>query len=223
MLDSPAILETLRARLAHGPLAAGDRLPPERVLVRELGTSRTELRKALDVLEAEGRIWRHVGKGTFVGTRPSPLVDAQALAERTNPGEVLRTRLILEPAAAAQAAVNATAADIALMRQCVTGTREAATFEQYVFWDNRLHVAIAEATHNRLLAGLLEALATVRSAVVWGQLARREAPRADNPSLVEHARIVDAIADRDPVRAGQTMHDHLDRVARALIPGPYRF
>ena len=35
-----------------------------------LGVTRAELRKALAVLEAENQIWRHVGKGTFIGSRP---------------------------------------------------------------------------------------------------------------------------------------------------------
>ena len=46
------------------------RLPPERQLCELLQVSRTALRNGLEELEREGRIWRHVGKGTFVGGRP---------------------------------------------------------------------------------------------------------------------------------------------------------
>ncbi|MCK5444854.1 MAG: winged helix-turn-helix transcriptional regulator, partial [Rhodospirillaceae bacterium] len=48
-------------------LAPQSKLPPERQLCEELGISRGELRKALSLLEAEGKIWRHVGRGTFAG------------------------------------------------------------------------------------------------------------------------------------------------------------
>ena len=41
-------------------------MPPERVLAEELGVGRRSLRRALDVLEQEGRISRHQGRGTFV-------------------------------------------------------------------------------------------------------------------------------------------------------------
>jgi len=56
--------------LISGRYPAQSRLPPERELAVLLGVSRSGLREGLEILEAEGRIWRHVGKGTFVGPRP---------------------------------------------------------------------------------------------------------------------------------------------------------
>ena len=64
------VVTQLRGYLAQIQLPDDGRLPPERELAAALGVSRTELRKALDVLESEGQLWRHVGKGTFVGSRP---------------------------------------------------------------------------------------------------------------------------------------------------------
>src|SRR5512145_473355 len=79
-------LARLRAYLDGGGLPVDSRLPPERELSRSLGVSRAGLRQALAVLEAEGQIWRHVGKGTFVGTRPiSTVSDLDAMVRRTNP------------------------------------------------------------------------------------------------------------------------------------------
>ncbi|TDQ80636.1 GntR family transcriptional regulator [Dongia mobilis] len=45
---------------------ADSRVPPERTLALELGVGRRSLRRALDVLEQEGQISRHQGRGTFV-------------------------------------------------------------------------------------------------------------------------------------------------------------
>jgi DNA-binding GntR family transcriptional regulator len=57
----------LRSFIAEGNYAPNDRLPAERELISRLGVTRATLRKGLDALERDGAIWRHVGKGTFVG------------------------------------------------------------------------------------------------------------------------------------------------------------
>src|SRR4029450_5297520 len=84
-------LTQLRAYLAQQALPTDGRLPPERELCETLGLSRGELRKGLAALEAERQIWRHVGKGTFLGSRPIEEVDdAAAIASRTSPAAVMR-------------------------------------------------------------------------------------------------------------------------------------
>lgn len=51
-------------------MAAGEPLPPERELAREVGVSRTTLRRAVDELVAAGRLRRRQGAGVFaVGPR----------------------------------------------------------------------------------------------------------------------------------------------------------
>ena len=107
-------LVRLRAYLDGGGLSVDSRLPPERELSRSLGVSRAGLRQALAVLEAEGQIWRHVGKGTFVGSRPiGETVAVSEIAARSNPSDVMRARLILEPELTREAALHATLDDIA--------------------------------------------------------------------------------------------------------------
>jgi DNA-binding FadR family transcriptional regulator len=55
-------------------LGPGSRLPTERQLATDLGATRTSVRHALSVLEAEGLISREIGRGTFLraghGTLP---------------------------------------------------------------------------------------------------------------------------------------------------------
>lgn len=217
-----AALDKMRLWLASGDWAIDSRVPPERDLAETLGVSRGVLRLALDTLEAEGHIWRHVGKGTFVGPRPpQDGNDINALANRTSPAEVMTTRLILEPNTARIAATNASPSQIAEMRLCLVRTRGARTFQQYVIWDNRLHTSIAAATRNELLINFLEMLHAIRRAAVWAKMQQKEHPRSDNPSLDEHERIVEAIENRDGEAAAQAMHAHLARVQAELVPRQY--
>jgi DNA-binding FadR family transcriptional regulator len=214
-------LTQLRAFLAQRELSPGTRLPPERELSETLGVSRGDLRKALAILERQGELWRHVGKGTFVGSRPvAELSSVATLAAATNPAEVMRARLAIEPELAREAALHATSDDIAEMKLCVAGARGAETWRQYETWDNRLHRAIAEAAHNAVLLALFDTLNAVRRAVVWGRLRDEDPhPPADHHSFAEHAAIVEAIEERDLAAAATRMRLHLETVQALLIPG----
>jgi DNA-binding FadR family transcriptional regulator len=213
------IVTQLRAYLAQAELPEDGRLPPERDLSGALGVSRTELRKALGALEAEGQIWRHVGKGTFMGSRPvDTFADIAALAKRTNPAELMRARLIIEPEIARAAALTATPMHIAEMRTCQTRTREAATWRQYESWDNRLHRTVAEATQNTPLLGLFDTLNALRRAVTWGRLRSTPVkPSPDHHSFAEHEAIMAAIENRDMGGAAAAMRIHLQSVERNLL------
>lgn len=217
--DRASALTQLRAYLAQRDLVAGTRLPPERELCGLLGVSRGELRKALSALEASSEVWRHVGKGTFVGARPvEERISIAAVADRCSPSEVMRARLLIEPELAREAALAASSADIEEMRMCLSGSRAAQTWRQYETWDNRLHRAIAVATRNPLLLTLFDTLNGVRRTVVWGRL-RPDIPKppAGHHSFAEHEAIVAAIAERDMASSAAAMRVHLQKVQSGLL------
>jgi DNA-binding FadR family transcriptional regulator len=216
------VITQLRAYLAQAELPEDGRLPPERDLSEALGVSRTELRKALGILEAEGQIWRHVGKGTFVGSRPiDGIADIAAMSRRTNPAEVMRARLIIEPEIARAAALTATPMQLAELRSCHVRAKEAATWRQYENWDNRFHRTIAEAAQNIPLLGLFDTLNALRRAVTWGRLrATPVKPEPDHHSFAEHEAIIAAIEHRDMNAAAAAMRTHLQSVERKLLEQP---
>ncbi|RFC68146.1 MULTISPECIES: FadR/GntR family transcriptional regulator [Mesorhizobium] len=215
-----AALVQLQAYLAQIDLPSDGRLPSERELCDTLGVSRGDLRKALDVLERDGHIWRHVGKGTFVGSGPvEETIGILEIAGSSSPADVMHARLIIEPEIAREAALHATTADIAAMRHSLEQTREAATWRQYENIDNLLHRQIAQASRNNVLLGLFDVLNAVRRTVVWGRLrADGSRPPADHHSFTDHERIVSAIEERDLAGAASAMRAHLQQVERRLIP-----
>lgn len=221
-LQTPdSTLIQLRAWLARHHNSGDTRLPPERVLSAELGVSRGELRKALATLEHEGAIWRHVGKGTFLGSRPlENLVTLTDLERKTTPVEIMRTRQILETALARDAALHATKEDITEMKACMLRMRRAESWRHYEAQDNAFHRAIAEAGNNTLALALFDVLNTVRRAVVWSR-DRKESlrPAADHHSFAEHDAIIQAIRDRDAEQAAIAMRQHLRTVENQLLGG----
>jgi DNA-binding FadR family transcriptional regulator len=161
-------LRQMRTFIEHGHFEMEGRLPPERELAAQLQVGRSTLRKALEILEAEGEIWRHVGQGTFVGRRSSKLqVETFLNLSKVSPRELLDARLGLEPAIAAAAAITAQPSDIAYMKMSAEKRENTKQPEAYNLWDHQLHLAIAEATRNPIMVALLEQLNSLRRAPTW--------------------------------------------------------
>jgi DNA-binding FadR family transcriptional regulator len=217
--DDTASLVQLRAYLNNSGIEAGARLPPERTLAELIGVSRPLLRKALLVLEKEGRIWRHVGKGTFVGNRPVDTpVDITHIAGNTSPFGLMQARLLLEPEFAAFAATNASPAHIEELRATTRRSREVRSWREYETTDNEFHRLIVEASQNGLLLGLMDVMQAVGRTVTWGRVRSDDGgPPADHHSFAEHEAVVESIARRDAQGAREAMEHHLQSVGRKLL------
>ena len=208
-------LEAMRNFLTDQEITLNGKLPSERQLSTELGLSRGSLRKAMAVLEAEGQIWRHVGRGTFIGPRPvMNLTDVEYLNEHSRPTEVMEARLAIEPQLAKLAAVHGTASHFSEMRRCKRLCKSAGEWRVYEAWDNNFHHAIAKATCNKLLISLFDTLNIVRRSTVWGQLRSTKLPPTNHASFAEHSAIYDAIAGRDADGAADLMRKHLRTVRK---------
>ena len=217
--DGVPVLTLLQGYLANAPLPPDGRLPPERDLAEALGVSRPALRKALAVLEGEGQLWRHVGKGTFLGPRPLAAIgDVAQMAAQAGPEAVMRARLVLEPALAAQAARQATGAQREDLRRLLRAARAPClSWRGFEGQDATLHRAIAVAAGNPVLLHLFDEVSAIRRAVTWARpRARPEGPPPDHHSFAEHERIVAAILARDAAAAAAAMRAHLTTVERNL-------
>lgn len=217
-------LVQLRAYIAHGDYAQNDRLPPERELCEALGIARSELRKAFVVLESEGAIWRHVGRGTFVGSGQGQGTDAlsiASIAKRTTPQEVMYARQVLEPMLTREAALHATSEHMEKLYDNCASARKATSWRQYETLDNELHSLIALAARNTPLIAMFDQLNALRRTIVWGRLRRRnDQPPKDHHSFTEHEAIVEAIEQRDTAAALKAMQNHLRSVSAELFPTP---
>lgn len=212
----------LRRFITERGYERGGKLPPERHLSDELGLSRATLRKALDALERDGLIWRHVGKGTFVsdGTAAAraPSGAMVELGRQLTPFRMMRARLAIEPAIAREAAVNASGETLQKMQRAVERAKAATTWNEYETQDDIFHRSVAEASDNLLLLALFDQLNDVRRAVAWGSVTRESArPSPDHSSFAEHDAIAAAIASRDASAAYEAMRKHLGSVARRLF------
>jgi GntR family transcriptional regulator, uxu operon transcriptional repressor len=213
-------------RAGRGP---GSRLPTERQLATDLGVTRSSVRHALAMLEAQGRISREVGRGTFLRDVPEPATDgrrdsgpriapprepADPFAADFAPADVMTIRRLLEPPAMSLVVAWATAADLEEMDRCLTGGDEAASYDEFESWDLALHRCIMAASHSPLLAALYRDIEAARHGQVWGDLKRRSSSRERREQYqADHRAIVDALRTRDSARAVEAMRVHLARVS----------
>lgn len=209
--NSSAALAHLRQMIAAG----ASQLPPERALVAALGVGRRAVRRALEVLEAEGAIWRQQGRGTFVGGQPQAaprlLTD---LARRTDPVEVMEARLLIEPQLARLAAARASTADVARLRGILARLADSDDSDSRELWDGAFHRTIARIAGNPMLLGVFDLIDAVRRDEQWQAL---RAARRDAPGLArtadEHAAILSAIENGTGAEAELAMRTHLLAIA----------
>ncbi|MBF9030115.1 FCD domain-containing protein [Rhodobacterales bacterium HKCCE3408] len=201
----------VRELIRSGEVESDGKLPTERELSVRFGVSRRAVRQALDVLEAEGIVWRKQGKGTFIGVEPDPNGHlAEKIAPDADPVSVMEARLAIEPELAALAARRATGEDVARLRALADRTSKTTDADAAELWDGSLHRLIARIAGNPILQTAFTLMNEVRSQQRW----RQERDLARSADLVaeydrQHQLIIAAIDDRDEAAARAAMRDHL--------------
>jgi GntR family transcriptional regulator, transcriptional repressor for pyruvate dehydrogenase complex len=147
--------------ISSGDYGAGDRLPPERVLVEQLGVSRTVVREALNLLETRGLIRVEHGRGAIVAADGADaLHNNLEFLLRMEPGtlwELMEMRKALEVEVAGLAAERSTTDDIAIMRVVLDRMRENINVpDGYVDADVEFHDLLARSARNRVFLMMME-------------------------------------------------------------------
>jgi len=218
--NSNYALEKLRTLLQSDSLDADGKLPTERTLSEILGVSRRSIRRALEVLEAEGRIWRRQGSGTFAGKRPDGWSNhVDSIVAATDLMEIMEVRLRVEPQLAQLAAMRAKAADVERMYDLVKKIYESTDADGRELWDGALHRQIAQCAGNSFFLTIFDVINRVRQDEAWQTIRERarSVSRTREVTHGQHTAIVDAIAARDPGKAGEAMRQHLLTLQESLI------
>jgi DNA-binding FadR family transcriptional regulator len=223
-------LAALIASRSRGDGAGAARLPAEREIAVELGVSRSAVRRAMGVLQAQGRITREVGRGTFLlpgdglgdpGASTGAGADGgDAGHDEFSPADVMLVRRMFEPQVMPLVVAWATARDFAEMDRCLDGGAHAPGFEEFEHWDAALHRSIVAASRSPLLVRLYAQVELARRGRVWGDMKRRSAsPERRAQYQRDHAEIVAALRSRDADAAVAAMRAHLARVSAHLLGG----
>jgi DNA-binding FadR family transcriptional regulator len=212
------------SRFEDAAFAPGGRLPNERSLAAALGVSRTLLRHALTVLEAEGRISREIGRGTFLKPRTTGSGMAGQSVTEVGPADVMAARRLIEPQVLPLVVAWATQRDFDEMRRCLEGGSRAQDAAEFEVWDFALHHAIVAASRNQLLVAMYDVVERARKGEIWGNMKlRADSPERRLAYQAEHVRLVEALLTRDTGEALAAMESHLEHVQANLLEAKRRY
>lgn len=213
LADQAAAL--LLARIRAGEWTLGEKLPGETTLAPQLGVGRSTVREAIRQLAGRGMLATRQGSGVFV-TALDVREDWDEVLRRADILSVIEARSAIETEAAALAADRRTPAELRSLRKALAERREkTATIGEHVDADTAFHRSIVVAAHNPILTELFDGF-TPRSRQAMVEMLRIRGSYGDASDHDAHARLLQAIADRDPVVAAELSRSHFHAMKSRL-------
>lgn len=225
------VLRWVDERILSGDLAVGDHLPAERELARQLEVGRSAVREAMRTLQAQGVVRSFVGAGAAGGGTVITAVPSGALSRVLRlhvalanfpVDDVIQVRIALECLSVGLAAQNATAEQLATLRDLLEAMDDSdLPREEFNDLDTAFHVAVAAAAGNLLARDLTSAIRESMRLPILDRFRRLDSWSGLVPKLRrDHEEIYAAVASGEANVAQQVMERHIRSAWRSLtIPG----
>jgi len=189
--------------IKSGALSPGDRLV-ETELAGRLGLSRTPVREAIRVLEAEGLV-AHVPR---VGLSVRTLDYSEVM-------ELYAMRAVLEGTAARMAAQSASDIELVELEEINAELRTAAGNSERSYELNRqFHLALLDGAKNRFLTKSM--IVVQKTLLILGPTTLAETSRAET-AVEEHDTVLSALRARDGAAAETAMRNHIEASQRMRL------
>lgn len=217
------VAEALIDMIKSGQLKSGDKLESVQQLAENFQVGRSAVREALSALRAMGLVEMHQGEGTYVREFDSKMLSLPVyiavLMKKDDVKNLLEVRRILEVGAVQAAADRRTDEQLAEIKKALDQMETANDQELGEEADFRFHMAIAKASHNELLIGLMNNVSEMMVTTMretrrlWLYSEKSTLDRLWN----EHQQIYQAIEAQDGSEAQKLMLDHLQSVEEVLM------
>jgi DNA-binding FadR family transcriptional regulator len=217
------VADDLLDRIVAGEFPPSALLPGEQELTGQHDVSRVTVREAVKTLEAQGVVRIERGRGTFVNplhrwTSMEAVLRAAADGENDETASIqlIELRQIFETGASTLAATKITDAEIDELRTHVDRMRDAhriGDLDSFVVADLAFHDVILHAASNVFLTVLFQPLTRVLAA------RRRQTSKVSQiqaHAIIEHEKVIAALASRDPVAARAAMESHMNQTMADL-------
>ncbi|MDR3763591.1 MAG: FadR/GntR family transcriptional regulator [Acidobacteriota bacterium] len=214
---SEQVAKQLAARIVAGDWKAGEKLPSEAELCKAFHVGRSSLREALTSLAFIGLIRVRAGGGSYVAEQPSTYYTSAWLSTGTLNNEkalqdFMEARMILECEIISLCAERITDEELRELDELVSRMHElAGNPDEYWKLDLAFHLALGTAAKNEVLTNILKDVREQMRDLISKSLLLREGIEL---ALVQHARMVEALRQHNPVKARAEMLSHLQNFQR---------
>ncbi len=215
------VKETLLGWIRQGKFPPGSLLPSVPELVTRLGVSRTVIREALQSLVGMNFVEMRPGLGSYVKSVPPDLiVNADVMAALIDIDTLIKVaiaRKAIEGAVARLAAIEAAEDDFEEMELILSKIHRLARKNQPMHsLTPEFHVAVAKATHNDVLVGVVSSFNSLM--VAAGQVIEREQIGYEYRmgEYESHRELLEVLLARDAARAQVAMEEHIQLTIDAL-------
>jgi len=211
-------IDVIKAYIMEGNLKAGDFLPPEMELCKQLGIGRSTLREGIKTLEIQGFVRKKHGVGMMIVNESdqAALEMLQLMLKRNGSStmELMEVRYAIELRTAKLAAINASKADVIEIGGHVQIMQNnISTIEEYVKADINFHQAVAKASHNTVFEFMLNTIRPLLEEMIHETLKFEHRPEL---SMKYHEKIFEAIKTKSPEKAVEAIKEHLQATNRML-------
>lgn len=212
------VVNEIFSSISQENLKPGDKLPSERTIAESLEVSRTTVKEAISVLEANGIVTIRPGVGVFLVNQTKKVIQQEmidaVIPNQQNLSELIELRQAIEGDAAYYAAERITKRQRIDLENRYKALKQAelngelAIEEDYAF-----HKVIWTAANNGMMADLMKVIS--KKVYFFIQQNRMETmlqPAEIQVVMEEHRLIYEAIMKNDALSAKKAMWEHLHSI-----------
>jgi len=213
------VIDYIKELILADKLKPGEQLPSEERMADQMGVGRGTIREALKVLIYLGIVERR-GKSTFVAEDVEIYMRLNEVFENFKSHrdimEIIEVRKIIEPEAAALAAIRGSTEDKAYIERyfdLMSSSQEKR--EDFIDYDHDFHLAVIRASGNEILSTIIKGIQGLMKKNQ--EVVLKESNSIMPRSLEFHRKIASAIKSGNEEEAKKYMVEHLLDVEREMF------
>lgn len=205
------VYEKIKKHIIEGTWKPGEKIPSESVLCSKLGVGRVSIRAALQSLSAQGYLETKRGEGSYVRVlkieEHIKFLSSIIQITKKDALEVIEFRKIFEPNIMSCVIERCTDEDIKELEKIYeTMVNNIDNSEDFAEADTNFHYYIAKITRNNLI----ESINNIIGDLFKRSMSKNIEIMNKNYAIDYHKRIIEAIKNKDKLKAKELMLEHLE-------------